>query len=247
MSEQHALIDDCVAEIPLSSFAQPTRLDGWRVSELVAHIGMDMAAVSRYLGGAPGARAEIDAADYALGCARGAAGVDDRVRMMTEEARPAELRTYVHEMRLAADAAAAGATATFVVPARIGAIALPDYLATRCVEAVVHALDLAHAIGEQPRLDDEAVAVSVRVLMAALVKAAPGNSVELRVPPHAAVQCVEGPRHTRGTPPNVIETDAVTWLELATGRTAWADAVNAGRVSASGERADLSSLLPVLQ
>jgi hypothetical protein len=66
------------------------------------------------------------------------------------------------------------------------------------------------------------------------------------VPPYAAVQVIEGPRHTRGTPPNVVETDPRTWLEIATGRQSWNDAVASGRISASGERADLSDYLPVL-
>jgi hypothetical protein len=66
------------------------------------------------------------------------------------------------------------------------------------------------------------------------------------VPPYSAIQCIAGPRHTRGTPANVVETDAVTWVELATGRLIWADAVKAGRVRASGERADISAHLPVL-
>jgi hypothetical protein len=57
---------------------------------------------------------------------------------------------------------------------------------------------------------------------------------------------VEGPRHTRGTPPNVVETDPLTWIRLATGRLAWKDAVAEGKVSASGERADLGELLPLL-
>ncbi|MGZ4509672.1 MAG: sterol carrier family protein [Blastococcus sp.] len=78
-----------------------------------------------------------------------------------------------------------------------------------------------------------------------LAQQVPGRSVELRVPPHVAVQCVEGPRHTRGTPPNVIETDAATWLRLATGALTWDDAVAAGKVSASGNRADLSAHLPL--
>jgi hypothetical protein len=73
----------------------------------------------------------------------------------------------------------------------------------------------------------------------------PGRSVELRVPPFVAVQCVPGPRHTRGTPPNVVETDAATWLRLATGALTWAEAVGEGRVTASGNRADLSALLPL--
>ena len=65
------------------------------------------------------------------------------------------------------------------------------------------------------------------------------------MPPYAAVQCVAGPRHTRGTPPNVVEMDAVTWVLLATGRLAWAQAVADGRVRASGPRADLSGYLPL--
>jgi hypothetical protein len=73
----------------------------------------------------------------------------------------------------------------------------------------------------------------------------PGRSVELRVPPHVAVQLVPGPRHTRGTPPNVVETDAATWLRLATGTTTWDQAVADGAVSASGNRADLGAYLPL--
>ena len=78
-----------------------------------------------------------------------------------------------------------------------------------------------------------------------LAQQVPGRSVELRVPPHVAVQLVPGPRHTRGTPPNVVETDAVTWLRLATGATTWAEAVAAGAITASGNRADLSAYLPL--
>lgn len=88
-------------------------------------------------------------------------------------------------------------------------------------------------------------AMAVRYTLEEVTARAPGNSVEVRVPPFGVTQCVEGPRHTRGTPPNVIECDAATWLELVTGRLAWADAIDAGRVAASGLRADLSELLPL--
>ncbi|MFK0074702.1 sterol carrier family protein [Arthrobacter woluwensis] len=88
-------------------------------------------------------------------------------------------------------------------------------------------------------------AMAVRYALEELTARAPGNSVEVRVPPFGVTQCIEGPRHTRGTPPNVIETDAVTWLELVTGTLGWADAVTAGRVVASGTRADLSEQLPL--
>lgn len=89
------------------------------------------------------------------------------------------------------------------------------------------------------------LATAVRYLLQLLVEKAPGNSVEVRVPPFGAVQVVEGPRHTRGTPPNVIETDAATWIALATGQAAWADAVTSGTVRASGVRANLDGLLPL--
>lgn len=98
------------------------------------------------------------------------------------------------------------------------------------------------AAGDRSR---RVVAVAVRWTLQELADAAPGRTVEVRVPPHGVVQCVEGPRHTRGTPPNVVETDPDTWLRLATGGTTWPEAVATGAVRASGTRADLSGLLPV--
>ncbi|MEP6695415.1 MAG: sterol carrier family protein [Pseudonocardiales bacterium] len=91
-----------------------------------------------------------------------------------------------------------------------------------------------------------AVAAVTRALAARLAAAAPGRSVELRIPPYTAVQCITGPRHTRGTPAAVVETDPLTWLDLATGRLRWAAALAEGRLRASGERTDLSAYLPVL-
>ena len=95
----------------------------------------------------------------------------------------------------------------------------------------------------------ESTAADLRLLsrhfLAVLAQRAPGRSVEVRVPPYAAVQAVPGVRHTRGTPPAVVELDATTWIALATGETAWADAVAEGRVRASGERADLGAYLPL--
>jgi hypothetical protein len=81
--------------------------------------------------------------------------------------------------------------------------------------------------------------------LALLEAKAPGHSVEVRVPPYAAIQCIEGVRHTRGTPPAVIETDPETWIALATGELSWPDAVDQARVSASGERTDLTPYLPI--
>jgi hypothetical protein len=87
---------------------------------------------------------------------------------------------------------------------------------------------------------------AVKQSLTALAAAAPGHSVEVRVPPYGAVQCVSGPRHTRGTPPNTVETDARTWLALVTGRAGWAEALRTGRLTASGSRAaEVAALLPL--
>ena len=93
--------------------------------------------------------------------------------------------------------------------------------------------------------DRETTATAVRWLLQVLAETAEGNTVEIRVPPFGAVQAIEGPRHTRGTPPNVIETDAATWPTLATGELPWAEAIAAGRVHASGQRADLTAYQPL--
>ncbi len=99
------------------------------------------------------------------------------------------------------------------------------------------------ARGKAPARAD--LATATRYLLQLLEERAPGRTVEVRVPPFGAVQVIQGPRHTRGTPPNVIETDTATWIALALGELAWADAVAAGRVSVSGTRADIGALLPL--
>jgi hypothetical protein len=118
------------------------------------------------------------------------------------------------------------------VPARLKPAAAAD---------VADALDRVRA-GEPAKAD---LRLLTKHFLAVLEERAPGRSVEVRVPPYAAVQCVEGVRHTRGTPPAVIETDAVTWIALATGTMTWSDAVDQARVRASGERTDLSAYLPL--
>ncbi|MDN5790737.1 MAG: sterol carrier family protein [Micrococcales bacterium] len=93
--------------------------------------------------------------------------------------------------------------------------------------------------------DRQTTATAVRFTLEELAAEAPGRTVEVRVPPYGAVQCIEGPVHTRGTPPNVIETDAGSWLALATGELAWDEALDTARVRASGQRAHLDGLLPL--
>ncbi|MGL5818488.1 MAG: sterol carrier family protein [Phycicoccus sp.] len=93
--------------------------------------------------------------------------------------------------------------------------------------------------------DRTTTATAVRHTLEELGARAPGRSVEVRVPPFGAVQCVAGPTHTRGTPPNIVETDPQTWLALATGATTWAEARAGGRLRTSGVRSDLSALIPL--
>ena len=100
------------------------------------------------------------------------------------------------------------------------------------------------ALAALPRVPEQ-TRLLVKHFLALLAERAPGASVEVRVPPYAAVQAVAGVRHTRGTPPAVVELDAETWIALAAGTVSWADAERDGLVRASGERADLSPLLPL--
>lgn len=113
--------------------------------------------------------------------------------------------------------------------------------------AAVTALGRWLSDGDAPVPDRAALAAAVRLTARSLAARAPGSSVELRVPPFVAVQCVSGPRHTRGTPPNVVETDPRTWLLLATGLMAFDEAVADGRLSVSGPRAgEIAALLPLV-
>ena len=116
----------------------------------------------------------------------------------------------------------------------------PEALGRACAMAVAAALR--DGLVPVP----EALRAATRYLLAALAARVPGRAVEVRVPPYGAVQCVEGPRHTRGTPPNVVEMDPVTWVRLATGLESWSGAMASGSVRASGVRADLAAYLPVL-
>lgn len=101
-------------------------------------------------------------------------------------------------------------------------------------------------LATEPSRDE--LAAAVRLSVRTLGQLAPGNSVEVRVPPFAVVQCVAGPRHTRGTPPNVVQTDAATWLRLVSGRASWAEALGSGRLSASGTRAaEIAALFPIVR
>ena len=93
---------------------------------------------------------------------------------------------------------------------------------------------------------DPEIMSQVKEILAKISKLAPGHAVELRIPPYSAIQCVEGPKHTRGTPPNVVEMSADVLFDIVGGKINWPDAISDGRISASGERSDLSALFQQL-
>ena len=240
--------------------AGPTRLGDWRVRELVAHLGSVFDSLTDNLGLPPGDAAPIAPTDWVAATRTGAPAIAEYAR----DRGAAEFGGAPAEVAAALDRAVDRALKLLAedlspelrLPIRFGPMLLDDYLVTRMVETVVHADDLAAAL---PTLfatpdafphDRHALASATRVLADSLAAQAPGGSVELRIPPFAVVQCVAGPRHTRGTPPNVVETAPLPWIRLATGRTTWARATGAegevAQLTASGERSDLSPLLPVM-
>ncbi|MEU8520314.1 sterol carrier family protein [Streptomyces sp. NPDC048577] len=221
----------------------PTRVGDWTVRELAVHVASVVEAVARHLDEPEPAERELGLLDWPSAAGRAAARIDEDTRAIdaSDPAGLYERTASRYEERIV------GASDERLVPTRYGAMRLADFLVTRTVELVVHTDDLNAATGLGIPVDRQALAAGTRLLADALAVRAPGGAVEFRVPPYAVVQCGGGPRHTRGTPPNVVETDPLTWIRLATGRTSWAEALAAAKVTASGERADLAGLLPILR
>ncbi|MFJ4477201.1 maleylpyruvate isomerase family mycothiol-dependent enzyme [Streptomyces xanthochromogenes] len=242
---QFGNVRDAVRTLTPEQLARPTRLGDWSVRDLAVHHAMALGMLDRHLAEAEPSTQEVALLDWpfataakadqvAEGTRELAASVDDLDALFEQRAaRAAELFASTADERL--------------VPTRFGAMTFADVLVTRTVELTVHTDDLNDALPElDVPHDRQALAACTRLLADALAVKAPGGSVEVRIPPYAVVQCVAGPKHTRGTPPNVVETDPLTWIRLATGRLGWAEALDAARVAASGERADLAAVLPVM-
>ncbi|MGW0122356.1 sterol carrier family protein [Streptomyces sp. NPDC003327] len=239
---QFGHVGAAVRALPPEALDGPTRLGAWTVRDLVAHLAWMVDCVPRLLDGPEPGKDRLALLDWPFATAAAAERIDEHTRGI-DAADPVGLLARVGEEY---EEAVAGADGERLLPLSFGAMTLADFLVTRTVELVVHTDDLSAATGAEIPYDRQALAACTRLLADALAVKAPGGAVEVRVPPFAVVQCVEGPRHTRGTPPNVVETDPLTWIRLATGRTEWAAERESARVSASGERADLSALLPVM-
>lgn len=231
-------------ELDDAEFTAPTALDGWDVRTLLAHLVLVVQGMSRGLR-TPSNEPPVPAAEYVQRYRRDVDQIAASTQQTAGSRSPTDL---VDALRRAVDDLPLDANPGVVVLGGRGPITAMDWITTRIVDVVVHSDDAARSLPavDPVRIERAALAITTRSLAEILAAQAPGRSVEVRVPPFVAVQAVAGPRHTRGTPPNVVETDALTWLRIATGRVAFADAVASGAIRASGNRADLSAFLPLL-
>jgi uncharacterized protein (TIGR03083 family) len=243
---QAALMRDWLAQLPLEDFGRPSVLPGWDVRLLTGHVLMIFRGLLGALG-SPVDEPPLALHDYVARYRVDAAEIDAVTAELAADHSPDELLTEL-DLLLREVRVRLAEPLPKVVRAPRGPISGADYLTTRIFEVLAHSEDLSRSLPDRApiALDRKALGVGVRSLAGMLAAKHPGRSVEVRVPPFTAVQCITGPRHTRGTPPNVVETDPVTFLLLATGRTDWSQALAAGQVRASGNRADLSEQLPLL-
>lgn len=245
---QWARLLNAVDAFSRDDWMRPTRL-GWTTAELVVHLTGNVQYLLEALADPqPGKRPDTLAVTYYDDVLEDAAEISERARSGASgpQATPDELRRRMRDLTDAGTRALADQPdGDMVIRSGAHLLRLEEYLKTRATEGVVHGLDLPTPVPPDPA----ALRVTVRLLTGILGHRAAGRSVEVRVPPYAAVQLdlpdAPGPRHTRGTPPNVVEADPVAFVEVATGRLQWSAAVRDGRIRASGQRADLTALLPL--
>jgi uncharacterized protein (TIGR03083 family) len=243
--EQSAALRGYLGSVSAEQSARASVLAGWDVRTLVGHLLLTHEALLATLQ-RPSSAAPLTAVQYVQSYRGSAGDVADLTRAATGDDTVARLVERMDGVAVALGSVLATDLPPVVLSAR-GPIRSVDFLTSRVIELVVHADDLTRSLpdGAPAPISRPALALAVRATAEYLVAIAPGRTVEVRVPPFVAVQAVAGPRHTRGTPPNVVETDACTWLRLATGRLGWADATAGGAVRASGQRGDLSAWLPL--
>lgn len=242
-AEQATALADWLAELPGSAFAEPSVLPGWDLRTLLGHVVGSREGIADRLATRSTERA-LPPATYVRAYAPAAEDISAQSIEITGDNSPAALLARLRAPLSAPDGVSAGT----VIDGPRGPFTARDFVRTRILDLVVHCDDVARSLParDPPPLLRPALATTTRLLAEMLATSAPGRSVEVRIAPYVAVQAIEGPPHKRGTPPNVVETDPVTWLRVATGRAPFADAVASGAVRASGTRADLSGYLPLL-
>ncbi len=225
-------------------FALPSILSGWDLRTLLGHVVGSLEGIEVWFG-TRSAESALPAAAYVQAYAPAAGDISAQSVAVTGDNTPDELLARLRAPLSDRDGVADGT----VLDGPRGPITALDFVRTRVLDLVVHCDDFTRSLPDREPVPllRSALATTTRTLAEMLAARAPGRSVEVRVPPFVAVQAIEGPRHTRGTPPNVVETDPVTWLRLATGRAEFAAAVATGAARASGTRADLTPYLPLLR
>lgn len=244
--DQSRLVREWLQAVPFEDFGRPSALPGWTVRLLTGHLLMVHRGLLDALG-RPDEATPLSIGAYVSRYRPSHEDIEATTNELTADHTPDELLTEI-------DLAVRSLQTTLsrplppVIRAPRGPLTVTDCLTTRVIELIVHTDDLNRSLPDRASIvfDRKAMGIAVRALTGMLETAYPGRSVEVRVPPFAAVQAIDGPRHTRGTPPNVIETDGVTFVRLATGRLSWPEALEKALVRASGSRADLSDQLPLL-
>jgi uncharacterized protein (TIGR03083 family) len=245
-AEQADALADWLDQIADEAYLGTSAVPSWDLRTLLGHIVRVHSGLSHRL------RTRCDdppvaLAPYVSRYRRAADEIAQQAVETTGERTPAELIAALRDRSDSLDAIAA-VTPRTVLDGPRGPITAQDWITSRVIDLVVHCDDFSRSLPDRDPvpLGRPALATTVRTLAQILAAQAPGRSVEIRIPPLIAVQAIAGPRHTRGTPPNVVETDPVTWLRLATGRVEFQQSVRDGTVRASGSRADLTAHLPVL-
>lgn len=254
--EQGWAVHDWFTELEPEAYGRETVLPGWDTRALLAHVDQLLEGLLTVL-----ARPTRDAPlTNAVLVGRYAEAAATMSRRVLDHAAAYEPPALLDRLAATLERASAVLGSSEPVPAAVssarGPVTPADLVASRVVELVVHSDDLSRTFSEREPVPllRPALGVASRTLTNVLATRFPGRSVEVRIPPYAAVQCSAvrdgvldpGPTHTRGTPPNVVETDAVTFFRICTGRTSWADALASGVIAASGLRADLSEMVPLL-
>jgi uncharacterized protein (TIGR03083 family) len=245
-AEQADLLADWLDQLSDEAYLETSALSPWDLRTLLGHVVRVHTGLTHRLG-TRCADPPVPLAPYVSRYRAAAGEIAEQAVETTGDHTPAELLAMLRD-RAPARAALDAAGARTVLAGPRGPITAEDWLVSRVVDLVVHCDDFSRSLPDRDPvpLHRPALALTVRTLAHILAAQAPGRSVEIRIPPFVAVQAIAGPRHTRGTPPNVIETDPVTWIRLATGRAQFDEQVRDGAVRASGSRANLSQHLPVL-
>ncbi len=267
-----ALVDEVAQSLSAADFARPARVRGWDVRLLTAHLLWRLTSMAFQLDH-PSASRPVTLEQYAAHSLATTARRLEQARATADHDTGHALAAQLHSVIADLSVLLSDEDLPPVVDTGVGRLNLLDFLRIYLIDVVVHLDDVRDALGpgagprrEAPAArvgrdnDPEAVAEVVRTLAEILAARAPGQSVEVRIPPFAAVQIGDpeaasragsefvepAPTHTRGTPPAVVETDPLTFMRLGLGRMTWADALGRRLVAASGLRTDLSPQLPLI-